>query len=356
MKPLMVGMCALGVWASGAVPVSAAWDNVFQPTLFGRLRQRQAQTSLYYAPPVVVRSSPVVALSPAPCNACPAPCPSPCPAPCSTSYTQRCFYQPITTYESRSYYEPVTTMQTSYYYEPVTSYRYSSYVDPCTGCSQQVAVPTTSYQLRAQSCPVQSWVQRCVQVPVTAYQKSCYLQPQTTCCQTTVGALIPMNGAAAPPVIIPGNAPGGQTNPPPSIKGDSTPGSYDRYYPSPAPDKTTPNTTWQPNNQPTSVTPTNSPAPPVVTLESIVVAPEAKLEGQVVALDNTPRPNATILFVDAGRQSARQEVSSNAAGRFQVTLASGSYHVYFRSADGATHYHSRINVDGVTAPITLVNR
>ena len=36
MKSLMAGMCVLGAWAALVLPVSAGWDNVFQPTLFQR--------------------------------------------------------------------------------------------------------------------------------------------------------------------------------------------------------------------------------------------------------------------------------------------------------------------------------
>lgn len=349
MKPLMVAVLVLGSWAATDLPAPAAWNNVFQPTLFGRCRPKPA-TSNYT--PVVVQSAPVM---PA-CNTCQsAPPPAPCNN-CTTSYTQRCFYQPVTTYETKTYYEPVTTTQTSYYYEPVTSYRMSCYVDPCTGCSKQVAIPTTSYQLRAQSCPVQSWVQRCVQVPVTAYQKSCYWQPQTTCCQTTVGALIPATGAE-PPVVVPHsqlNPPANQpTNPPPSIKEDRQPGGDFKYYP--------PQSSWQPTPDARApqnpVVPTTNPPPPAVKLENIVVTPDATVEGQVVRSDNTPRPNAKLLFVGVGSADARQEVTTNTAGRFQLTLASGSYHVYTQTADGTTHYHSRIDVNGSNrAPITLVNR
>src|SRR5437016_13487303 len=159
MRCSKIGLCALGLLAAAAPPAPAAWNNVFQPTLFGRHRQPVA-VSQYYVPP----SAPVVAQS-SPCDTCQQ-------TACSTSYTQRCFYQPVTCYQTQTYYEPVTTYRTSYYYEPVTSYRYSYYYDPCTCNYQQVATPCTSYQLKAQSCPVQSWVQRCCQVPVTTYQKS----------------------------------------------------------------------------------------------------------------------------------------------------------------------------------------
>ena len=205
MRPLMVGLCALGICSAAVEPAAAAWNNVFQPTLFGR--NQAPTTSSYYGAPAVVYSSPVVAAPVLPVVAAASPACSTCNAPpqpsCNTSYTQRCYYQPVTTYETKSYYEPVTTYQTSYYYEPVTSYRYSAYYDPCSCGYQQVATPVTSYQLRAQSSPVQSWVQRCAQVPVTSYQKSCYWQPQTTCCQTSVGALIPAGAAVAAPLAPP---------------------------------------------------------------------------------------------------------------------------------------------------------
>src|SRR5207249_5277461 len=144
MKPLRgaVWGCALLLLASSGAPVQAAWCNVFQATCFHC--RHKATSSYYYAP-----------------SAC---CPQPCPPPCTTSYVQRCYYQPVTTYQTRTYYEPITTYRTSYYYEPVTSYRYSCYYDPCTCSYQQVATPCTSYQLKSQCCPVQSWVARCTQV------------------------------------------------------------------------------------------------------------------------------------------------------------------------------------------------
>src|SRR5262249_52909152 len=126
------------------------------------------------------------------------------------------------------------------------------------------------------------------------------------------------------------------------------------YYP--------PQSSWQPapgvGTPPPAATPTVNPStPPAVKLEGIVTAPEATVEGQVVRSDNTPRVGAKVLFVAAKTSGDRQETTTNTAGRFQVTLASGSYHVYPQGADGSTHYHSRIDVGGGTrTPITLVNR
>src|SRR5947209_2698902 len=102
MRPLLLGLSTLGLWLGATLPASAAWDNVFQPTLFGRCR-RPATVSQYYTP-TVVQASPV-------CNTCNSPPPQQA---CSTSYIQRCYYQPVTSYTTLSYYEPVTMYQTSY--------------------------------------------------------------------------------------------------------------------------------------------------------------------------------------------------------------------------------------------------
>src|SRR5258708_4989141 len=201
MKAMFVGLCVLGAWAATVLPVSAGWDNVFQPTLFERWRR--STTAQYYVPPVTVaqyQPAPVVVAQSAPCDPC---------KQCTTQYVQRSYYQPITTMESRTVMEQVTTMQTSYYYEPVTTVRYSSYYNPGTCCYQQVATPCTSLELRAKSCPVQSWVSRCVQVPVQGVQKADYWQPQTTCCTTTMDAPVygnprqPQMPHAAPPIYNP---------------------------------------------------------------------------------------------------------------------------------------------------------
>jgi hypothetical protein len=365
MKPLMVGLCALGMWTAVAEQAPAAWNNVFQPTLFGRNR---TTTSNYYVAPAVVYSSPVVAAPVVPVVANAAPACSTCNAPpqpnCNTSYTQRCYYQPVTTYETKSYYEPVTTYQTSYYYEPVTSYRYSAYYDPCSCGYQQVATPVTSYQLRAQSSPVQSWVQRCAQVPVTSYQKSCYWQPQTTCCQTTVGALIPAGAPVSAPVVAPVGPPSISPTPgaPPNIDEQRGPANFDKsYYPQqPQSPVTVPNTSWRPSlGVPTfpTTSPSLPPPPPPVKLDRIVVNPDATVEGQVVRNDNTPRPDAKIVFVSSSQPSVQRSVTANSAGRFYVALASGSWNVYLQGLDGKQNFYTRIDVnDTQPGRLTLVNR
>ncbi len=358
MKPLMIGLGTLAVWAATVLDVSAAWNNVYQPTLFGRWRQRKQSVTnnYYYAPPAVVHSSPVAIAAPTVAYASPAPC-APCQQPCSTSYIKRSYYQPVTTYVSQSFYEPVTTTQTSYYYEPVTSYRTSFYYDSCSCSYQQVATPVTSYELRAKSCPVQSWVKRCAQVPVTALQESFYLEPRTTCCQTTIGAPIPIgaNGAPVfgnPPSVIANPAP--QSGPPPQMP--QMPQIKDSQAPS-GPNVGSTSLLQQSNWQaPATIIPQSNPQPhPQVKLERIVFGPESFVEGQIVRIDNAPRPNASVLFVSADNGN-RETVTANNAGRFQVNLASGNWLVYVQGRDGTAQFHSKLSVqERQTARITVVN-
>lgn len=355
MKSLTIGLGALAVWSAAVLDASAAWNNVYQPTLFGRHR-KQTTTNYYYAPPAVVYSSPVVA--PTVAYSAPAPC-APCQQQqCTTNYIKRSYYQPVTTYQTQSYYEAVTTTQTSYYYEPVVSYRYSYYYDACNCNYQQVATPVTSYELRAKSCPVQSWVKRCAQVPVTTMQEAFYLEPRTTCCQTTVGAPVPyVNGAAAvvqpapvgnPPSVI-ASPPQNGTAPPPQIKDSSAPGGP--YLGNTS--FTNPQSQWQ---APATIVPQSNTKPhPQVQLDRIVFGPESFVEGQIVRTDKSPRANASVLFVSADN-GKRHTATANNAGQFQVNLASGNWLVYVQGEGGTAQFHSRLNVqERQSAKITVVN-
>lgn len=368
MRYFQASVCAILLSAAASLPVQAGWDNVFQPTLFERWRQ--PTTVQYVAPPVVVSSSPVVVAqsSPAVVVAQSSPCDTCQPVQkCTTQYVQRSYYQPVTTYETRTVQEAVTTYRTSYYYEPVTSYRYSSYYDSCSCSYTQVAVPTTSYQLKAQSCPVQSWVSRCVQVPVQGYQKVDYWQPQTTCCNTTVGA--PVMAAPQPPTVnpIPSVPPPPPSSPePPSISGTRTPGMsnnkmWEQYYPPIEPNgRANPGaTSWQPQLGAPEAIKVNQPEPPKsadVKLDRIAVGSNSVVEGQVARTDHTPKADAKILFVNA-LTSEQKTIRTNNWGRFQVELASGSWHVYLYGVDGTVAYQTRIDVNGnQTRQVNLVSR
>ena len=366
MRSMRFMFAALSLLAC-AVPAFAGWDNVFQPTLFGRWRQQPPRTSnYYYVPPAVVHSSPIafppVVSHSAPCDPCQQ-------TPCTTRYIQRSYYQPITTMETREVKELVTSYRTSYYYEPITTMRYSSYYDPCSCSYHQVATPSVSYQLREQKCPVQSWVSRCVQVPVQGVQKVDYWQPVTTCCTTTMGQ--PIIGSGPPPQMPPA---ANMTAPPPgdgppSITGNKTPGTgtskpgtmWEQYYPplEKIPEirgNTTPGASFQPQlGAPQPIQPPAGPVPPVK-MDRIAVGPNSLVEGQVVRSDTSPKAGAKVLFVNAatGQQLA---TFANGAGRFQTELAAGSWHVYLHGANDLPIYHSRIDVAGAKPrQVQLVSR
>jgi hypothetical protein len=364
MKPLR-GFILCGALAAlfcTADTASAAWNNVFQVTLFHRNKPAVAN---YYAVPVpvapaptAVYSSPVVAYS-NPCDPCPKPV-------CSTSYVQRCYYQPVTTYQTKTYYEPVTTMQTSYYYEAVTSVRYSCYYDPCTCSYQQVAVPTTSYCLKAKQCPVQSWVQKCCQVPVTSYQKCCYWQPQTTCCQPVNPCPPNPCPPAAPAVPAPVGVPAG----PPPVQDFKVPGAMpngpvqqDKYYGPPVnegsqmksyspPALGSPIPAGYPQDQP------QLPKTPIKLDKFASLSGGNAIKGQVVTYSNAPRPNTQVVFVNATMKGATPKaVTANSSGQFNVALTSGQWHVYIQDGDGHKTYHSKIqNSDEQPSYLTLVSK
>jgi len=367
MKNPLPGLFALTVLGGMSMPAWASDDDIFQLTLFCR---RPASTSYYVSPLVTAapccpqpqptcntcQQAPVAVAAPA-CNTCAQPS-------CSTNYVQKSYYQAVTSYQTTTYYEPVTQYQTSYYYEPVTSYRTSYYYCPETCSYKQTCTPETAYQLRSKSCPVQGYVARSAQVPVTTYQKSYYLEPQTTCCQTTVGAPV---GVGAPPPqppqisVTPGApAPAGV---PPVIDLQRTPPAPSApSYSSPQPPLN--GMSWQPaapapaqqaSPAPVQTTPAKQ---PTVRLDRIVFGSDSTVEGQIVRGDNTPRPNARMLFVNANQSTLRETISANDAGRFMVSLAAGGWLVYIYDADNHAVFHSRIEVnDGQSASrIILVNR
>jgi hypothetical protein len=278
---------------------------------------------------------------------------------------------------TQSYYEPVTTYKTSYYYEPVVSYRYSMYYDPCTCCYQQTACPVTSYRLRSQCCPVQSWVQRCCQVPVTTYRQASYWEPVTTCCTPTAPVctptaavtVLPVATAEPPPVAQPGVSEGRSVPvPAPGVRESTDRGAgsgsplFDKYYP---PSQTTMppasgsslRQSLPPRLPVTPPQPLPLQPPPKVKLEQIVGVPGPILQGQVVRFNNAPVAGAKLVFVNTAKQDDRLPVTTDPAGKFQVTLASGAWKVFMQSADGQLEFHSKIDLrDKEPRPVILVSR
>jgi hypothetical protein len=347
--------------AAGTGPVHAAWDNVFQ-VCCNSCRNRPILSRFFSA-----RYSPTVCCAPP--TACCAP-PTACCAPptvCTTQYVQRCYYQPVTSYQSQTYYEPVTTYRTSYYWEPVTSYRYSCYYDPCTCTYRQVACPVTSYRLRSQCSAVTSYLQRTCCVPVTSYRLAYYYEPMTSCYSPCTSPCPPPAAPAVAAPVAPGVSehaapptPGvneQRSPPPPANPADP---NYRQYYPSQPSNPPPVAQPQQPHggtSRPQAV-PQSSP-PPRVRLDRIVSVPgpaHGSIAGQVVQVNNRPSPGVQLTFVRAD-QAETQPVTADTAGRFNVLLASGGWHVYLTGADGQAVYHSRIEVNGSESrQLILVNR
>ena len=320
--------CALTALLAVSGPASAAWNNVFQVCCNN-----------------CGSAAPVTAAAPSAC------CPQ---QQCTTRYVQRCYYQAVTTYKQVTYYEPVTTYRTSYYYEPVCSYRYSCYFDPCTCSYKQVATPVTSYRLRSQCCPVTSYLQRCALQPCTSYQQVNYFEPVTTCCTTTVG----------PPVL--GTAPGATTTVPPSATESTGPsGTLPSGTPPTNSESQSPNTgrlrpmppaEGNSFRQPQLKSPAPEQPGPNVRLERIVSLPSPNLSGQVVG-NGKPQPGARILLVSADKARTQQTVTADQKGKFEATLASGSWLVYVHGADGKPVFQDKVEVrDDAPRQVVLTSR
>jgi len=77
----------------------------------------------------------------------------------------------------------------------------------------------------------------------------------------------------------------------------------------------------------------------------------------VVRSDNAPRANVQLQFVSVSKMGPQYPVTANSAGRFRLTLTSGSWLVYITTPDGRPEYHSRLDLNGDgTHRITLVSR
>ena len=231
-------------------------------------------------------------------------------------------------------YEPVTSYRTSYYYEPVTSYSYSMKVDPCTGCATQVATPQTCYQIKSQCNAVTNYVQRIAYQPVTTYRQSFYYDPVqiNPCCPTTAAAPVVM----APPVSTAPPVATEQTYPPPTAT--TPPLNY-------GPDNRTmpPGSTSEKLIVPSTARPVN---PPVAGFRPDRLASrQSTVNGTIVRSDFQARPGAKIRFVSANGQEFAP-VTADSAGRFRVSLASGTYTIYTEDANGRPKAHSDFVVRG----------
>lgn len=341
------GAALLLVLATGG-PAHAAWNNVFQVCCHG-CRGPSASyyyppASSYYGPSYYAPSASYYAPSTSyasPC--CPTPC---CPAPCcpTTSYVQRCYYQPVTCYKTETYLQPVTSYRTSYYYEPVTTYRSSCYYDPCTCSSVQVTTPCTSYRLRSQCNAVVSYVQRCAMVPVTSYRPVYYMEAVTNPCPSSPCADGAAPGVAGPTGVTENP---GAAAPAPGT-GNLPPTRVDEYPPAPGTGLRRP------------APPASMPLPPALRFDRIVKRPStaADVSGFVVDRNHvTPLSNARLVFENRDNRNDRQTVTADPNGRYKVNLPAGDYNIYLASYDGSPVFHNSIKVEPAQVRnITLVSR
>jgi hypothetical protein len=313
----LAGALAVGVALFAPEPASAAWNNVFQLTCCNKPRASMRQS--FFAP------------APAPTTCCAPPPPACCP---QTAYVQRSYYQPVTAYKPVMTCEPVVSYRTSYYYEPVTTYSYSMYVDPCTGCAQQVARPCTSYQLRQQCNAVTSYVQRVSYQPVTAYRHSFYLEPVTVDPCGGAMAAAPAPVATSPPVTLgapPAAAPGTTDQ---IVPQQPQPGAYQPPLNPNEPPRAMPPSTSE-KILPQTSAPARRPAPVAPWRPDQIASRGSTVTGTIVRADNRPQPGARVRFVSANGTEAAP-VTADAAGRFQVALASGAWKIVTDDGSGQT--------------------
>lgn len=287
----------------------AAWNNAFQVCCNG---SRNSSSNYYVAPPVVAYS--------APSGGC-----------CTTSYVQRCYYQPVVSYKTVC--EKVTSYRTSYFLEPVCSYRSSCYYDPCTGQSVQVTQPVTTYEVRSKCNAVTSYVQRCV--PVVTQRQVMYLEAVQNCpppCPAPCSSGLNINESAPIP---------------------DAPRIPPQYVPEPARKNS-----LQGPAVPAPAAPSLKPIPESQGFDRIASTTGAAVRGQVVAKNYvTPLRGAKILFVSRDSQEKQQTAQADAYGRFSVSLPAGGWNIFVGKSGERLDYHSSIDVqDAQNRQVTVVSR
>ena len=104
--------------------------------------------------------------------------------------------------------------------------------------------------------------------------------------------------------------------------------------------------------------PSAAPKAPKVRLDRIVMVENPNVEGQVVRADSrSPHSNVRLLFVNTDLDGEQQSVTADGQGRFQASLAKGSWLVYVRNREGTPVFQRRISVgEADRTPITLTSR
>lgn len=312
-------LLAVAGLAATAAPSFAGWNNVFL-TACNDCRPRVAQK------PAATRADTQV------------------------EYERTSYSVPVTVMKPVRYTEEVPVQVKSYYYEPVTSYRTSYSVDPCTGECQQVQVPCrTSYVRREQCETVMKAVERVRMEPVQMERIVTEVRPKytTTYYGPVQRTTSPLQPAGGPGVGLERDPAAPGTIPPAGVPPMRMPGSGVGGRPAP--------------KQPAPEAPSNyRPMPPANALmTSLRKAPTGgMLTGDVVTSDReTPLANAKLVFVNAKDLDAREYVTADGFGGFDVKLPAGEWHLYVGNGNGKAVYHSKVSVtDGERTTVKVQDR
>ena len=266
------------------------------------------------------------------------------PAKRDVQYEQRCYYEPVKVMRAERYTEEVAVQVRSYYFDPVTSYSYRSYYDPCSRECQQIAVPRTSYVRKEKCETVLKAVERVRMVPVEVSRKVCETRPVVTYYGPVTRSYGPIENT---PVNV---------NPQiEEFRGDpsTTPNIMPKERITPP---GLPITPQEMGSQ--KIGPAVKNQPKVNAFSTSRPAEKTAIRGEIVANDQqTPKPGAKIVFVNATDLKVREYVTADNFGGFDTELAAGDWHMYVGSGSGEANYFKKITVTaGNSRNFTVVSR
>jgi hypothetical protein len=95
-----------------------------------------------------------------------------------------------------------------------------------------------------------------------------------------------------------------------------------------------------------------------ITFDTPSTSPSFNVSGQVVTQStNYPKAGARLLFVSEAATGRQETATTDDAGRFRLTLATGGWLVYVRDEQGRAIFQSRVNVkENESQQVRLVSR
>lgn len=293
----------------------AGWNNVYQLTCWG-CRHRDRGSSYYAAPaPVQSRSS------------------------YFAGYETRTETITRTVMRPERVIEEVPTVERRTYYEPQTTYTRSSYYNPVTGCCEVVEKPHTRMIRREECNTVMKPVERLRMVPTQVQQevevrRPVYYGPEERVIKQPVCAL-PNPGPLGSPRVDELRSPG------PSVSGEA-----ERILPPNVP--TNPGGVSNPRVMP----------PARVNARTTSRGTGTTLvRGEVVRPDQaTPLAGAKLVLVSGSDKGVREYATADEFGRFDLTVPSGTWHLYVGDGSGRASFHKTLKLEQAERTFTVVSR